>query len=365
MSTSISTTRTDLAGALSIGAGLVHAAAAGTHGGATTLVWLFAASAIAQVGLGVLVLASPTRRALLANVGVNLVCVGAWIASRTTGISFIADLEGREAVGTQDVLGAALGAVAVVFTLWALVPRPAPTSPRLAWLPALALVPAVFGIAAPHDGHAHAEGEEHAHVEAEEHAHSDADSPAVDPALRGADAGLATDAQQATAVALVDDTRAAVSAAFTDTASATAAGYVWIGDGRRPGRYQHYVNPAYLQDEYQLDPDHVESLVFENIDGTPVLVSTMYLLDLGQTMADVPDVAGELTQWHDHQNLCWDETGTMLAGVSTDGETCRPSGTLRATPPMLHVWLVENPCGPFAGIEGHGSEGAACAPHEH
>jgi hypothetical protein len=27
---------------------------------------------------------------------------------------------------------------------------------------------------------------------------------------------------------------------------------------------------------------------------------------------------------------------------------------LRATAPMLHVWLEDTPCGPFAGIEGHG-----------
>jgi hypothetical protein len=30
---------------------------------------------------------------------------------------------------------------------------------------------------------------------------------------------------------------------------------------------------------------------------------------------------------------------------------------------MLHVWLVDNPCGPFAGVEGHGS--GDCSTHEH
>lgn len=44
-----------------------------------------------------------------------------------------------------------------------------------------------------------------------------------------------------------------------------------------------------------------------------------------------------------------------LAGVLVNGR-CFPSGTLRPTPPMLHVWLADHPCGPFAfaGIEGHG-----------
>ena len=41
-------TRSDLAAALSIGAGLVHAAAAGTHSGDATLVWLFTTSARAR-----------------------------------------------------------------------------------------------------------------------------------------------------------------------------------------------------------------------------------------------------------------------------------------------------------------------------
>jgi hypothetical protein len=100
--------------------------------------------------------------------------------------------------------------------------------------------------------------------------------------------------------------------------------------------------------------------VFENTADGPVLVSAMYLLDRGTTMDDVPDVAGPLTVWHDHQNLCWDATGQRLAGVLVDG-TCRPGGTFQGTSPMLHVWLTDQECGPFTGIEGHG-EGCA---HEH
>ncbi len=79
----------------------------------------------------------------------------------------------------------------------------------------------------------------------------------------------------------------------------------------------------------------------------------MYILERGKTMADVPDIAGELTTWHDHQNLCWDETGTYLKGFIKFGR-CFPSGELKPTPPMLHVWLQEHACGPFAGLEGHG-----------
>ena len=92
-------------------------------------------------------------------------------------------------------------------------------------------------------------------------------------------------------------------------------------------------------------------------------MSGMYILNPGKTMANVPALAGPLTTWHDHQNLCF--SGTTLVGLSVNG-SCDPAqggpgGTLIPTPPMLHVWLVPHPCGPFAGIETHGG---GCATHE-
>ena len=97
-------TRSDLAAALSIGAGLVHAAAAGTHSGDATLVWLFTTSALAQVLLGVALLSAPSRRLLVAVAGVNGVCVAAWALSRTAGLPLVASLAGREEVGAQDLV---------------------------------------------------------------------------------------------------------------------------------------------------------------------------------------------------------------------------------------------------------------------
>jgi hypothetical protein len=78
-------------------------------------------------------------------------------------------------------------------------------------------------------------------------------------------------------------------------------------------------------------------------------------------MADVPEIAGELTRWHDHRNLCW--IGNRLAGVLGPDGQCPPGSTLIITPPMLHVWMVPHPCGPFAGIEG--SHGSGCGSHDH
>jgi hypothetical protein len=143
-----------------------------------------------------------------------------------------------------------------------------------------------------------------------------------------------------------------VAARFPDQASLLAAGYRSIGDGLVTP-YDHFINPEYLRDGRELDPERVESIVLERTPTGWQVASAMYILEDGKTMADVPDVAGELTAWHDHQNLCWDRSGLRLAGLYLNGR-CVPGGTLRATPPMLHVWLADHPCGPFAGIEGHG-----------
>lgn len=350
---------TDLAGVLSIGAGLVHAAAAGTHAGDDTVVWLFAVTAIVQCGFGAVLLAGASRRTLIGAGAANLSAVGAWALSRTVGLPVIDSAAGPQVVATQDLIAALLAAGSVALVVFALRPVSMPErASRLAWLPALAVLPAVLGVAAPHaQGRQGAETAAHALAEPSS---EEAAALAADPVLSGADTTDATEAQLQAAIALVEDTRAAIAAQYTDVASVEAAGYAWIGDGRRAGGYQHYVNAAYMTDGRDLDPERVESLVFRNTTEGPQLVTSMYILEPGTTIDDVPDVAGDVTVWHDHQNLCWDDAGARLAGVVVDG-TCRPGGTFRPTPPMLHVWLVDNECGPFTGVENHGSAG--CASH--
>lgn len=159
-------------------------------------------------------------------------------------------------------------------------------------------------------------------------------------------AATPTAAQQARADQLVNDMKAAL-AKYSTTASVEAAGYRSIGD--RVTGFEHFVNSEFLDDDVALDPEKVESLVFK-VDGTnKELVTGMFILASGKTMADVPDVGGSLTMWHDHQNLCWDDSGHVV-GVLL-GEKCT-RGTFRPTAPMLHVWVVPNECGPFAGVEG-------------
>ena len=116
-----------------------------------------------------------------------------------------------------------------------------------------------------------------------------------------------------------------------------------------------------MADGNELDPLHIESIVTQlQDDGTKKIASAMYILEPGATLATVPDIAGGLTPWHNHDNLCWD--GGKVVGLYVAGK-CVPRGEFRgATPPMIHVWLEDTPCGPFTGIEGHG--GSNCA-HSH
>lgn len=384
MSTDRSFAWAKVAAATSAGAALVHAAAAGTHGDTQQLVRLFTLTAAAQGAVAITLLITRARWAAATTIVVNGAAVAAWAMSRTIGIRAVDALVEREPIGTQDLTAAVLATAAMLagaMALRAAGSTRAATWP--AWLPGaamvLAVVPAIVGVAAPHahddhvDDHGHGgtglaaapvTPEHHDVGSAATHDHdddSDAAGLAADPKLTGADTSHASTEELTAALDLIDATRTGETVTtITTTEQAEAAGYVWIGDGRRSGGFQHYIHPGYLADGTTLDPDAVESLVFENTDAGPLLVSAMYVLDVGATMDDVPEVAGDLTVWHDHQNLCWDESGQRLAGVLVAGR-CRPGGELRPTPPMLHVWLSEHECGPFAGIEGHGS---SCA-HEH
>jgi hypothetical protein len=104
----------------------------------------------------------------------------------------------------------------------------------------------------------------------------------------------------------------------------------------------HYVNPAYMRDGRILDPQHVESLVYENTLHGPVLVAAMYSLE--DPYAAPPDVAGPVTPWHRHDDLCFTSAGQVVGAAPA----CPPGSGTYNTPWMLHVWLVPNRYGRFA-----------------
>jgi hypothetical protein len=346
--------------AASAGAGAVHVGATVGHDSDPALVWLFAACAAAQLSWAALVVIRPSRGILAAGAMLNGGAFACWALSRTVGL--IGPLAGVESVGTQDLVAAGFGALAAgaaaAALLGVLVTRPA-TLPAVAIAGVLVLVLAVPAMATTHThDHEHAHdvtGDHDHHVdghaghEATEHEHAD---PGETGPIVSLDDPRLTKDQEKRAEQLLDTTRAALTA-FPDEASVVAAGYQSIGDGRRPGTFEHFVNAAFTGDGHELNAAAIESIVLQvQPDGSKTVASAMYIMEPGTTMETVPDVAGELTPWHDHQNLCFAPNG-RLAGRLVNG-TCVPGGTLRLTAPMMHVWLADTPCGPFSGIEGHG-----------
>lgn len=166
---------------------------------------------------------------------------------------------------------------------------------------------------------------------------------------------LVTAAEQARAEQLVRDTLRDLPH-YANSSTAYTDGYRSIGD-KFTGD-EHYVKWAYLADGRILDSKHPESLVYEMRNGKETLVAAMYMLELGQTFADVPDIGGPLTQWHVHNDLCLvdDPNDPLRKIVSLSANGTCPQGSSKATStPMIHVWIVKNACGPFASLEGIGA----------
>ena len=367
----------------SAGAGLVHGAAAGAHNGDAALALLFALAAAGQLGWAALAMVRPVRLVALLGVGLNLGLVVVWALTRTVGMPVTTVFGGPEAVGLQDAVAAGLAVSAVGLAAWSVARGDGPEwlrrAPVAGLATALVVALTVPAMAAGHD-HDHAEDSGPSSTElaaasavglvegreaddaisspaepdvsdaADDHGHSGAHhgdhgggpvTSLYDPRL--------TPEQRVAARQLIDDTVAGMQR-FPDIDSVIADGYVSIGDGATG--FEHFINVGYIADGRELDPERIESIVARvNPDGSREVVSAMYLMSPGSTMDDVPDIAGSLTVWYDHQDLCW--SGVRVVGrVGADGQC--PRGEFRGTAPMLHVWMVPHPCGPFAGLEGHG-----------
>jgi hypothetical protein len=153
-----------------------------------------------------------------------------------------------------------------------------------------------------------------------------------------------TQAQKEAAWDLIVKTRRAVG--NISVATLMARGYFTIGDAATGTN--HYVNRPYHYDQYNLDPNHVEAFA---VRGGRV-VAAMYILSNGMTAKDVPDIAGNWTQWHDH-TLPFRSNNPTVNGYYQLG-----GAYMRQTAPMLHVWLVPNSDGPFAGTDNMNMTGA-------
>lgn len=347
-----------VAGGASLGAGAVHAAAIGVHSEHHQAVVAFTVVAAIQLGWGAAALARPGRLLLALGALANAGALAGWGVAKLDGISFIDGLDVKEPIQTADGLAAGLAAVALFATLAALFrlgDRRLSTSPLLtggtAVLVAALAVPGM--LAAGTHTHAHDEAE-HSHeagaaTDRVEEVASVVPPKPYDPTLPidlGGVEGV-TPQQQARAENLLAITILRLPQ-FADPATAEAMGFVSIGDGFLGT--EHYLSAANMTDDKILDPDFPESLVYDTTTTPKKLVAAMFMMNPGDTLADVPDVGGKLTQWHIHDNLCF--AGPRVAGLTNADGEC-PSGLVKgAETPMIHVWIEPHPCGPFAALEG-------------
>lgn len=350
-----------LAGAASLGAGAIHAAAIGVHSEHQQAVAAFTAVAAVQLAWGAALLARPGRIVVALGAVANVAILGGFVLAKTSGIAFIDGMEASEPIQLADGMAAGLAVVAVLSAVGSLLRRGARavtashllTGGMAVLLGALA-VPGMLSAGS----HAHAEGgAPHGHG-GDTAAVADGDDDHVEAVvppkpfhpdlpidLSGVDG--VTPQEQAQAENLLAVTLYRLPQ-FADPEAVEAMGFVSIGDGGLG--HEHYLNAANMSDDRILDPDYPESLVFDTSVTPKRLVAAMYMLNAGDSLDDVPDVGGRLMQWHIHDNLCF--AGSRVAGLTDADGNCRPGTEKGTETPMIHVWIEPHPCGPFAALEG-------------
>lgn len=333
-----------LAGAASLAAGAIHATAIGAHSEHRSAVVLFTLVAVLQVGFGAAALARPGRLVLVLGAMANLALVGGWVLAKTVGLP-IAGLEAAEAVQRADLLAAVLAGISVLATvahLNAVRTTSLLRHPILIGIVAISVAALAVPAMLATGGHQHAGG----HDAAAEDVVAQAYDPAMPIDLGGVEG--VTPQQQAAAENLVAVTLLRLPQ-FADVSAVESLGFFSIHDGQNGG-YEHYMSPANMKDDKMLDPDHPESLVFDTSVTPKKLVSAMFMMDEGDTLDDVPDLGGRLTQWHVHDNLCF--TDGRVSDLLGPGDTCPPPSAKGAEVPMIHVWIEPHSCGPFAALDG-------------
>jgi hypothetical protein len=151
----------------------------------------------------------------------------------------------------------------------------------------------------------------------------------------------ATEAQRQAADALAAATADAV-ARYADLDAALADGYrASLG---MQGTDVHLENKAYKSDGATLDPARPEMLVYA-VDGSrATLLGVVYVMEVAGRPGPTP--GGAITRWHAH-NLCVSALPPGIGIVSPYGG-CPALSVSVTSPEMMHVWVVDNPDGPFA-----------------
>jgi hypothetical protein len=353
----------------SIGAGAIHAAAIGAHSEHRQVVITFTIVAAIQLAWGVLALLYSNRWFILAGAACNTAFFIGWVLAKTSGISFIDGLEVVEKVQLADFVAAAFALAAVLGAVVAVFSANRPTSLGHSAFVLSAVVTAVITVPTmvAAGSHSHAGGHSHGDVAGAGHTHStgagggggghshgvvapvpyDPDKPIDLGGVPGVSLQQQARAENLIAITLLRLPK------FADPAVAEANGFHSIGDALTGD--EHYINVNNFDDGRILDPDYPESLVYEpDGKGGKKLAAAMYMLAPNQTLDDVPDIGGKLTQWHIHDNLCFTPAG-RVAGITSNGGPCAPGLNKGSQAPMIHVWIEKHACGPFAALEGVGA----------
>ena len=155
-------------------------------------------------------------------------------------------------------------------------------------------------------------------------------------------ATTATPGQQAAAARLLAETRASLTR-FQDPQAAMAAGYKPgpVSDAEPLMHFENKANAAVI-----LDPNRPQDLVYLRTTHGLLLIGAMFQMPhIGQWG---PDPGGPLTQWHQHEGICFTPFGLELS-FATPFWSCPAGAIIVTAPPMLHVWIVDNgKGGPFA-----------------
>lgn len=303
---------TKLAAALMLASGAIHLALAPGHGGMTGVLFVINGLGFIALGVAPFVVSWWRRPAilwLLATIGAYIV----WI---------IAGWEHPDQVGVACKL-VELVALGLVMRLGQPTRR---TSPRRIWrATAFPLITTMATLGIWVGGFAHPDAI-HKHVGA-----------ILQPV-----ASLVTPEQRAAAAHLLADTKASL-ARYQDPALAIAAGYK-AGPNLAADPLVHFENKA--NTKVILDPMHPQALVYARTSTGLRLIGAMYQMPaIGQWG---PDPGGPLTQWHEHEGICFSPFGFELS-FETPFWTCPVGSTSITTPPMLHVWVIDNgKNGPFA-----------------
>jgi hypothetical protein len=365
-----------LLAALSFGAAALHFGYSPAH---LNEYWLYGAFfvvlAVMQLLWAAGVVVTRWRWLLVSGVVINTAVIAVWALSRTVGVWVGPNATVSEAATYPDILSTALEVVIVLGAV-VLLFRPAILGRRFAygWITPVVVSGGMVLVAgsagygfspqflADHADHAGHAGHGPVVIVADGKPKIVTTGAVVPPApynpakiidLSGVPG--VTPEEQARAEDLVARTLAVLPKKWADPAVAEAAGFHSIGDGITG--IEHYINVAYFNDGRILDPDYPESLVYKVDGDTKTLVAAMYMLPPGSTLDSVPDIGGPLTQWHIHDNLCFtnDPIAPRVVGLTDSNGNCQAPFVKGQSMPMIHVWIVPNPCGPFAALEGVGA----------